>query len=398
MADRITKTAVDALPDGARCWDGEVKGFGVQRTKHGNASYVLKYRAGGRQRWFTIGKHGSPWTPDTARREAKRLLAVVAQGEDPAATKAEKKVAATFAEFAERYIDDHASKHKKPGSLRDDRSNLKNHLLPRFKSMRLEDFTRQDIAKMHTSMSETPIAANRCLALLSHMFTMADVWGIVPEGTNPTRRVKKYKETKRKRYLSADEFTRLGNALADAERDNTETPYAIALFRLLTVTAARCAEIRTAKWDWVDMAAGELRLPDSKTDEKTIFLSPPALEVLVNLPREAGNPYIICGGKPGAHLVNYKDPWARIKKTAGLDDVRPHDLRHSFASIAVSGGMSLPMIGALLGHTQTQTTARYAHLAADPLRAASNSVGGKIGALMAGATAQVLNFNKKERS
>lgn len=195
---------------------------------------------------------------------------------------------------------------------------------------------------------------------------------------NPTRHVKKYKEHKRQRYLASEEFIRLGKALSSAEKDKTETPYVIALFRLLMFTAARCSEIRTAKWDWVDFSAGELRLPDSKTGQKTIYLSAPALEILNDLPREEGNPYIICGKKPGSHLVNYKDPWARIKKTAGLEDVRPHDLRHSFASIAVSGGMSLPMIGALLGHTQAQTTARYAHLASDPLKAAAGAVSAKL--------------------
>ncbi|WP_081871586.1 tyrosine-type recombinase/integrase [Parvularcula oceani] len=382
MAGRITKRAVDALPAGERRWDGELKGFGVQRTKGGTASYVLKFRAGGRQRWLTIGKHGSPWTPDTARKEAQALLALVAQGKDPATEKLAARDRATFAAFAERYLAEHAERHKKASSVRDDRANLRNHLLPAFGARALDQITRQDVAKLHSSLADRPVAANRVLALLSHIFTMAQAWGEVPDGTNPTRHIKKFKEVKRERYLSAEEFVRLGAALRQAEEQGSETPYAVALFRLLTFTAARCSEIRTARWEWVDLQAGELRLPDSKTGRKTIHLSPPALEVLAALPREEGNPFVICGGKPGASLVNYKDPWKRISEAARLDDVRPHDLRHSFASIAVAGGMSLPMIGALLGHTQAQTTARYAHLASDPLKAATAAVGTRINGLM----------------
>lgn len=382
MADRITKRMVDALPNGERRWDGELKGFGVQRTQHGTASYVLKYRAGGRQRWFTIGKHGSPWTPDSARKEAQRLLADVTKGVDPASDKAAERKAVTFGVFAERYMREHSEREKKASTVYDDRANLKNHLLPRFASHRLDSITRQDVAKLKAKLADRPSSANRVLALLSHMYTMASAWGVLPDGMNPTRTISKFKENKRERFLSRDEFTRLGRALTEAEQQGTETPYVIALFRLLTFTAARAGEIKTARWAWVDLEAAELRLPDSKTGRKTIHLSAPALEVLANLPREEGNPFIICGGREGHHLVNHAKPWARLKKAAGLEDVRPHDLRHSFASIAVSGGMSLPMIGALLGHTQTQTTARYAHLASDPLKAAASSVGERIDSMM----------------
>ncbi|MEM9837884.1 MAG: tyrosine-type recombinase/integrase [Pseudomonadota bacterium] len=395
MADRITKRVVDALEPGARRWDGELRGFGVQRTKGGTASYILKYRAGGRQRWYTIGKHGSPWTPISARKEAQQLLALVAQGKDPAEAKQDERNAEIFASFADRYLCEHSERHKKPASVRDDRANLKNHLLPAFATRRLDSITRHDVAKLHSGLSATPVAANRVLALLSHIFTTAQAWGTVPDGMNPTRHVKKYKEAKRERYLSAEEFVRLGQVLSDAERNGTETPYVIALFRLLTFTAARCSEIRTARWEWLDLEAGELCLPDSKTGRRIIHLSEPARDVLVTLPREEGNPFIVCGAKAAAHLVNYKDPWARIKKAAGLHDVRPHDLRHSFASVAVSGGMSLPVIGALLGHTQTQTTARYAHLASDPLKAAANTVGHELENMLhgsAGVTAEADNL------
>lgn len=173
MADRITKRAVDALPSETRLWDGEIKGFGIQCTKAGTKSYVLKYRFRGRQRWYTIGKHGNPWTPEMARREAKRLLALIDEGTDPAAQKEQSRRAETFAEFADRYLQQHSEKHKKPGSVRDDRSYLRNHLLPVFGARKLADIDRQDVARLHHKLDETPSTANRVLALLSHIFTTA---------------------------------------------------------------------------------------------------------------------------------------------------------------------------------------------------------------------------------
>ena len=157
-----------------------------------------------------------------------------------------------------------------------------------------------------------------------------------------------------------------------------QIPFIMAAIRLLVLTGARLNEILTLQWEWVDFDAQCLRLPDSKTGAKTICLNPPAMQVLADIPRLENNPFVICGGKPGAHLINLQKPWRRIRKLAGLDDVRLHDLRHSFASIAVASGMSLPLIGALLGHSQPQTTARYAHLSDDPLKKAVKTVGDKM--------------------
>ena len=152
-------------------------------------------------------------------------------------------------------------------------------------------------------------------------------------------------------------------------------PFIMAAIRLLVLTGARLNEILTLRWDWVGFDAQCLRLPDSKTGAKTVYLNPPAMKVLAEIPKLEGNPHVICGGKSGAHLINLQKPWRRIRKQAGLDDLRLHDLRHSFASIAVASGMSLPLIGALLGHSQPQTTARYAHLSDDPLKKAAKTVG-----------------------
>ena len=182
--------------------------------------------------------------------------------------------------------------------------------------------------------------------------------------------------------MSNDELAHLGEVLTEAEHTGTELPSAIAAIRLLLFSGCRRSEILTLQWEHVDFERQCLRLQESKTGAKTVYLSPPALEVLTGTERQEGNPYVIRGAKPGAHLVNLTKPWMRIRARAGLDDVRLHDLRHSFASVAVAGGLSLPLIGALLGHTQPQTTARYAHLAADPLRQATDLVGRRIAAAM----------------
>ncbi len=156
------------------------------------------------------------------------------------------------------------------------------------------------------------------------------------------------------------------------------TPWIAAAVRLLLFTGARLSEILTLRWSEVDFDNGLLRLPDSKTGAKTIYLPPPAIEVLRTLPRIDGDPHVICGAKSGAHLVNLEKPWRQVRKAADLGDVRLHDLRHTFASVAARNGLSLPVIGALLGHSQPATTARYAHPSADPLREAASRIAEEI--------------------
>jgi integrase len=216
------------------------------------------------------------------------------------------------------------------------------------------------------------------------MFNLAEKWGERPDGSNPCRHVEKYPEHKRERFLSEVELAQLGDALAKAEQDRSESPFVVAAIRLLVFTGARRNEILTLKWEHVDFERACFRLPDSKTGAKTVHLNAPTLELLSELPRIAGNPYVIPGERPGAHLVNIEKPWRRIRAQAGLDGLRLHDLRHSFASFGAGAGLSLPIIGALLGHTQAATTARYAHLAADPLKQASERVGREIAAAMKG--------------
>lgn len=402
MAGKLTKRRVDAARPGETIWDGEIRGLGLRVFASGARAYVLKYRRGSVQRWHTIGLHGSPWTPEAARKEGLRLKRLVDKGRDPATEKAEEREAETLAAFAERYLSDYARPHKKASSVAEDERNLKNHILPALGRLRVKDIARADIARFHLGMKEMPYAANRCLALLSHMFRKAEAWGVRPDNSNPCTHVERFEEKGRKRFLSPKELRRLGRALAVVEHAG-KAPYVVAAIRLLLFTGARLSEILELRWEHVDLPARVLRLPDSKTGAKTIALSAPAAAVLESLPREHGNPQVICGtvrragrrrkdGTPPR--LNLHHAWRRIRKAALIEDVRIHDLRHSFASVAVAGGMSLPLIGSLLGHSQPQTTARYAHLADDPRLAAADAVAATIAASMKGEGAEVIPLRK----
>jgi integrase len=393
MRGKITKRAVDTLrpaDDGAETalWDTELKGFGCRVQRGGGKSYVLQYRAGSGRgaplRKLTIGRHGSPWTPETARGEAKRLLGLIEGGADPAADKIARTESPTIADLAERFLAEHAETKRKTSTALEYRRLLDRLILPTLGKRKVADATRGDIAKLHHANLAAPYQANRLLAVLSKMFNLAERWALRPDGSNPCRHVEKFKEQKRERMLSPAELGRLGDALAGYQG----SPYAAAAVKLLVFTGARLGEVLGLKWEWVDFERGEARLPDSKSGAKTLHLPPPALTVLAELTRLDGNPYVIVGSKPGAALVNLEKPWRAIRAAAGLDDVRLHDLRHAFASVAASSGMGLPIIGKMLGHTQVATTARYAHLASDPVKAAAAAVAGKIAAAMAGGSGE----------
>ena len=213
------------------------------------------------------------------------------------------------------------------------------------------------------------------LALLSKMFNLAELWDLRVGGSNPRRHVTKYKEQPKERFLSQDELDRLLEVLQEADREDSESPYVIAAVRLLIFTGARLGEILTLRWADVDLDQKQIQLPDSKTGQKLIYLNEPAIDVLKKLPRVSGNSFVIVGKKDGTHLVNLRKSWYRLRKKADLEDVRIHDLRHSFASFAISSGLPLQIIGKLMGHKKSATTERYAHLADDPIRLANEQIG-----------------------
>ena len=266
------------------------------------------------------------------------------------------------------------------------RGSLENHILPALGMMPLAMVETAHVAALHYRLRETPRAANRALSVLSKMFSLAAAWGLVADGTNPCRGVRKYKEKKRERFLTRDEYRRLGRVLAEAEAEaeagveGAVSPYAIAALRLLMLTGCRLNEILTLRWDDIDRTAGEFRLRDGKTGARMVPLTPTAETVLAGIARVPDNPWVIVGKKPNTHLSTITADWYRLRAHAGLNDVRIHDLRHSYASRALAAGESLSMIGKLLGHADIQSTARYAHLARETERLSAARVGGSIGA------------------
>jgi integrase len=375
----ITMRTVVALKPGEMVWSG---GFGVKATSTGERIYVLDYRIGRRKRRFTIGRHGAPWTPTTATKEANRLRALVASGIDPLTQKVAARTGPTMRELAERFMAEHVDVKLKPSTARTYRGILDRIIVPALGTRAVADVTRADVAALHHRRRTAPADANRMTMLLSKMMSMAERWGLKPEGLNPARNVEKFREQARQRYLSPAEFQRLGAALVAAEPDAL---IPVAAIRLLIYTGARRGEVLSLRWRDVDLARSCLNLPDSKTGFKVVHLNAPARAVLESLPRIEGNPYVLPGVRRGQHLVNLTSTWDTIRTAADLKDVRLHDLRHSLASVGVNAGLSLPLVGGLLGHTQAQTTKRYAHLSADPLKAAAELVGERIAQAMEGA-------------
>jgi integrase len=280
--------------------------------------------------------------------------------------------------LGERFLKQHVAIHCKPSTQAEYKRSAELFINPKIGARKVTDIERRDVAELHQSLSHIPYQANRTLGVLSKMFNFAEVWGLRPDGSNPCRHVKKYIEHKRERFLDADEFAALGKVLREVEQDGSETPSAVNAIRLLMLTGCRLSEIMTLQWAHVDLVARELRLPDSKTGSKIVHLGRAAVKVLKSIKKVDDNPYVVTGKRDARHLTDLQHPWRRVRAKAGLDGVRIHDLRHSYASGALALGEGLPMIGKLLGHTQVQTTARYAHFANNPVKSAADRVSATI--------------------
>lgn len=400
---RLTKRIVDSAVPGEKdqfLWDTDLRGFGLRIKPSGTKSYVLQYRTlHGRTRRMSLGRHGV-LTPEEARQRARLLLADVAKGGDPAQERATERKALTVAELVGLYLAEGPAEkpNKKPSSWKTDATNLRCHVLPLLGSRIAKALTPADITRWHADVAEGRVRADRrtgfrgrsivrggrgtaarALAVLAAALEFGVRRGHL--AANPAKNVKPHKPQRRERFLSAEEVGRLAETLNKLEQSGANA-VPINIIRLLLLTGCRRDEIRTLKWEYVDLERGFLRLPESKTGAKTVPLGAPALEILAALPRESE--YVFPAQRAGATgcFTGLQKFWERVRADAGLHDVRLHDLRHSFASFAVAGGAGLYLVGKILGHRQARTTEVYAHVADDPLRTVADHTARRIAAAM----------------
>lgn len=440
-SERITKRVVDAAEPSERVyriWDSELKGFGLKVTPAGAKTYIATYRAGtGRaapQREYTLGKHGV-LTPDQARELARKILSEARLGGDPQAERKRLRGELTVAQLCDLYLEEGTS-GKKASTLSSDRYRINSHIKPLLGKKPLSSITQgdverfmRDVAAGKTAVKRERIGpraytqsrggkgtASRTVGLLGGIFSFAVRHKLRPD--NPVHGVTRYKDGRSERFLSTQELARLGGAIEAAETEGRNA-MGLAVIRLLVTTGARKSEIEALRWDEVDFERSALMLKDSKTGAKVVPIGAQALALLSELAEKAKaarleaetkaeggelpppSPYVFPASKGAAqHWTGTKRIWEQVRAKAGLPDVRLHDLRHTYASLAVGaagGGQSLAVIGKLLGHKDVRTTARYAHLADDPVKQAANRIAAAAAAGLSGRSAEVVELAKIKR-
>ncbi len=385
MAERpyltLTKRIIDRLSvedKDAVYWDRALPGFGIRVYPSGAKVYVVQTRVFGRSKRIAVGRHGKV-TADEARKEAARMIARLKAGEPPVAE--EPAPDPTVADLAERYRREYVEMHCKPATVSHYGLMLRKHIVPALGEHLVAAVERKHVMEFQYGLREMPTVANRAVDILVKMFGLAEDWGWRAAGKNPCRFVRRYKVEKRhERFLTAEELYRLGRALDAAPAKRLASEYSVAAIRLLVLTGYRRNEVLGLRWEDLDFEAGEMRLVDSKTGARVVPMPAAAAKVLAGLARVENNPWVFPGRRKGTGRRNINESWDRVRRRAGLDGVRLHDLRHSYASRALALGEGLPMIGELLGHRKVQTTARYAHLARDSVRASTARVAESIGA------------------
>ena len=384
---KLTQKMVQALTPPASgnrvYYDDEIPGFGARITSNGVVSFILEYRSNGRHRRYTIGR-AIDLTVLAARERAIQLRGKILDGIDPLQQRIEANSEPTMNDLAKDFLERYARAHKRASSIRNDRQMLEKIILPKIGTIRIRAITRRDIETLHHGLKQTPYRANRVLALLSKMFTLAVEWGW--RADNAAKGIPRYPEDRRESWLTAEEIEELLEAL-----NNYSDQSAANAIRLLILTGAREGEVLSATWDQFDLKRGTWTKPSHHTKQKKIEYTPlskSALQLLRYMNSERTSSSLFPG--VNGSRVTIRRPWVQVCKAAGLarpeqipgkrekfltiwkPSVRIHDLRHTFASHLVSSGESLHIVGKLLGHTLPQTTARYAHLADRALRDAAN--------------------------
>ena len=376
---KLTKKCIDDLEysgsNNSRhiAWDDAITGFGCRIYPSGKKTFIFSYRMNGRQRLISIGKYGAI-TVDQARKHAQKMIAQIINEEDPLEERQNRRAGETMADLCSFYLERHSKLVKK--SWREDQRRIKQHISPSLSGIKVESIKRPDIATLHRRIGEkTPYEANSVLALLSSIFEFAIKHGYREETAgNPAKRIDKFHEEKRDRWVTPEELPRIAAAIA-----NEGNEYVRAALRIYLFTGARKSEVLDMKWADVDMAQKIWRLPTTKAGRiHYIPLSQQIIDLLSKIPRQKDNPYVICGMKPGAHLVNIDKPWRRVRKAAGVEDVRLHDLRRTVGSWLAQRGSSLHLIGQVLNHSNASTTQIYAHFAQDHVRTALDDHGSRL--------------------
>ena len=375
---KLTKRVVEsAIPDSSKrivLWDTEITGLCVRIYPSGKKTYFLQYRNKDRETHkVKIGVHGTI-TTELAREQAVKLSLNISIGEDPSVKIVSENKGQSMQDLADQYLSLHAKLKKAPKGYKEDSAILKDIILKKYARLKVDSISTFDLQKLHSELQETPYRANRVRALLSKMFNLAIQWGWRPD--NPVIGVEKYQEYKRHRWLDEEEAQRLFSALGTYYNQSVANA-----IRLLLLTGSRRNEVLHARWEQFDLEKGIWTKPAHTTKQRRMEhlpLSSQVLEMLKSMKAEADSPFLFPGKVPGKPLQEIKKAWDTIRKKAGLPDVRLHDLRHTYASHLVSSGLSLSIVGKLLGHTQASTTQRYAHLADEPLREATELFGSKM--------------------
>lgn len=372
---RLTKRTVDnifATGSDHFVWDQHLPGFGLRVSPKGQKSFLIQYRYQGRTQRMRLGRLGLI-TADEARKKAKVLLGEAEAGKNPALVASAKRKAPHLSDVAKRFVTEHVETRLKPRTQANYISVLKSYILPQIGHRRITEITLADLTALHTSLSEKPSQANRCILVMSKLLNLSEKWGLRTMGSNPCGHIQLFADKKRNRFLDRTELKRLWDTLDEAYLDGTAGLYAINAYKLLILTGCRLGEIQTMKWEYI--RGNRVEFPDSKTGYKRLPLNAAAMEILRQTPQKKGNPYVICGEKCGAHIVNLQKSWRRVREKADLPSLRIHDLRHTFASQAVMNGTPLALVSKLLGHSKITTTMRYAHLADSELLQASEGIG-----------------------
>ena len=376
-AVKLTKRTLDGLEPGERryvVWDDELPRFGVRVEVSGTRTFIVDYDApDGRRRRLALGRFG-PNTVEQARAQAKRTMSAAVNGVDPLQEKQDARAELTLGDFAAKYLE-HAKAHKKPRTVKADTDVLERLILPKLRSRKLSTVNREDVARLHRAQAAHPAQANRMLATLSHLFSVAAAWGYLPNGDNPCRNVPRFKENRRTRFLSGDELTRLGAALTTLEADHL---YKVRAVRLLLLTGCRLNEILTLAWEDVDLPRALIHLRDAKAGPRDVPLGGAAIALLHAAEDERARaveaakarqakrrnaktsgddtrPWVVPSrSRPRQHLVNLEMFWTQeVLPAAQLEGVRLHDLRHTVGSVGAGAGLSILMVGNVLGHRQT---------------------------------------------